>query len=65
MHSIRMTLVLFAPSVRPVIGAKNKLTAFERKVLPAVKSRNATDGAAVELFFLDLDKVLDALTYTY
>jgi hypothetical protein len=52
-------------SVRPVIDAKNKLSAFEHKVLPTVKSRNATDGAALETFFLDLDKALDVLTYTY
>jgi hypothetical protein len=52
-------------SVRPVIDAKNKLSAFEHKVLPAVKSRNATDGAALETFFFDLDKALDALTYTF
>ena len=52
-------------SVRPVIDAKNKLSAFEHKVLPAVKTKNSTDGAALETFFLDLDKALDALTYMY
>jgi hypothetical protein len=52
-------------SVRPVIDAKNKLSAFERKVLPVVKSKNTTDGAALEAFFLDLDKSLDVMTYTY
>ncbi len=52
-------------SVRLVVDAKNKLSAFERKVLPEVKTKNSTDGAALENFFLELDKDLDALTYTY
>jgi hypothetical protein len=52
-------------SVRPVVEAKNKLSAFEHQVLPAVKNRNRTDGATVEAFFFDLDKALDALTYNY
>jgi hypothetical protein len=52
-------------SVRPVIDAKKKLSAFEHKVLPVVKTRNATDGASLETFFLDLDRALDTLTYTY
>jgi len=52
-------------SVRPVVEAKNKLSAFERQVLPGVKSRNRTDGAAVEAFFFDLDHALDALTYRF
>ena len=52
-------------SVRPVVEAKNKLSAFEHQVLPGVKNRNRTDGAAVEAFFSDLDNALDALTYRY
>jgi hypothetical protein len=52
-------------SIRPVIDAKNKLSAFERKVLPGVKTRNHTDGDALEAFFVDLDRSLDALTYVY
>ena len=52
-------------SVRPVVEAKNKLSAFEHQVLPGLKNRNRTDGAAVEAFFFDLDKALDALTYSY
>jgi hypothetical protein len=52
-------------SVKPVIDAKNKLSAFERKVLPEVKAKNATDGAAIERFFVDLDNALDAMTYVY
>lgn len=52
-------------SVRPVIDAKNTLSAFERKVLPEIKAKNATDGAALETFFYDLDKALDNMTYTY
>ena len=44
---------------------RSKLSAFERQVLPGVKNSNRTDGAAVESFFFDLDKALDALTYRY
>jgi hypothetical protein len=46
-----------------VIDAKNKLTALEHKVLPDVKHKNATEGAAIETFFLHLDKALDVLTF--
>ncbi len=52
-------------SVRPVVDAKNKLEAFEKKILPQVRAKNATDGSALEAFFLDLDKALDTLTYTF
>lgn len=52
-------------SVRPVIDAKKKLSAYEHAALPAVKSKNATDGTALESFFVDLDRVLDVLTLTY
>jgi hypothetical protein len=52
-------------SVRPVIDAKNKLEAFERDVLPSVRTRNATDGAALEAFFFNLNQALDALTNTF
>jgi hypothetical protein len=52
-------------SIRPVIDAKKKLSAFERKVLPEVQARNVTDGAALETFFFDLDNALDTMTYTY
>ncbi len=52
-------------SVRPVIDAKNKLSAFERKVMPVVKTKNVTDGDALDRFFFDLDKALDAMTYVY
>jgi hypothetical protein len=52
-------------SVRLVVEAKNKLSAFERQVLPGVRNKNRTDGAAVEAFFYDLDHALDALTYRY
>jgi hypothetical protein len=52
-------------SVRPVIDAKNKVSAFEGKVLPGVRAKNATDGAALENFFFGLNKSLDAMTYTY
>jgi hypothetical protein len=52
-------------SVRLVIDAMHKLSAFEHKVLPVVKNNNSTDGAALELFFHDLDQALDALTHVY
>ncbi len=52
-------------SIRPVVDAKDKLSAFERKILPEVKTKNATDGAALETFFFDLDRSLDAMTYVY
>ena len=52
-------------SVRLVVDAKNKLSAFERQVLPGVRNKNRTDGAAVEAFFYDLDHALDALTFRY
>ena len=52
-------------SVRPVSDAKDKLSAFAGKVLPAVRAKNTTDGTILENFFFDLDKSLDAMTYTY
>ena len=52
-------------SVRPVIDAKNKLSAYERKVMPVVKTKNVTDGDALDRFFVDLDQALDAMTYVY
>ena len=52
-------------SVRPVIDAKNKLSAYERKVMPEVKTKNVTDGDALDRFFFDLDQALDAMTYVY
>jgi hypothetical protein len=52
-------------SIRPVIAAKNKLSAFERKVMPEVKAKNITDGDALDTFFFNLDNALDTLTYTY
>ena len=52
-------------SIRPVIAAKTKLSAFERKVMPEVKAKNVADGDALDTFFFNLDNALDALTYTY
>jgi hypothetical protein len=52
-------------SVRPVIDAKNKLTAFEKLALPEVRAKNAIDAADLETFISDLDKALDQLTYIY
>jgi hypothetical protein len=52
-------------SVKLVVDAKNKLSAYEDKVLPAVRAKNSTDGAALENFFVDLDSALDATTYVF
>ena len=52
-------------SVKLVVDAKNKLSAYEDKVLPAVRAKNSTDGAALENFFVDLDSALDAMTYVF
>jgi hypothetical protein len=52
-------------SVRAVIDAKKRVWAFEHIVLPVVKAKNVTDGAALENFFYDLDQALDRLTYTF
>ena len=39
------------------------LAEFEHQVLPAVRTKNSTDGAALDTFFRDTDRALDALTY--
>jgi hypothetical protein len=52
-------------SIRPVIDAKNKLSALEHKILPEVKDKNVTDGNELEKFFSGLDRSLDAMTYVY
>ena len=41
-----------------MIAARNKLSAFERTVLPAVEEQERHRGARLETFFLDLDKAL-------
>lgn len=52
-------------SIRPVIAAKNKLSAYERKILPAIKGRSVPDGDALEAFFVDLDRSLDVMNSYY
>jgi hypothetical protein len=52
-------------SVRPVIAAKSKLSAYERRILPDIKGRNVTGGDELEWFFFDIDRSLDTLTYYY
>jgi hypothetical protein len=52
-------------SIRPVIDAKNKLSAFEHKILPEVKARNVTDGNDLDRFFVDLDRSLDAMNSVF
>jgi hypothetical protein len=58
-------LILSMALAGSVIDAKKKLSEFEHKVLPAVRTKNSTDGAALDTFFRDMDRALDALTYTY
>ena len=50
-------------SVRAVIDAMHKLSAFEHRVLPVVKAKNITNGGDLEEFFHELDTALDALTH--
>ncbi len=52
-------------SVKPVVEAKNRLSALENEALPRIKSQNATDASNVEIFFSSLEKDLDAMTYVY
>jgi hypothetical protein len=52
-------------SIRPVIDTKNKLSAFERKILPDVKAQNVTDGENLERFFGDLNWSLDAMNSVF
>ena len=52
-------------SVRPVIDAKKKLSAYERKVLPEVKGQERHRRRRPGAVLLDLDRALDAMTYVY
>jgi hypothetical protein len=52
-------------SIKPVIDAKKKLTAFAEKALPQVKIKNAADADALEAFFSQLGKTLDTMALYY
>lgn len=50
---------------RRVIDARNKLTAFAGKALPALKARNAADADALERFIVELQKTLATMAVNY
>jgi hypothetical protein len=52
-------------STRRVADARNKLTAFARQTLPALKARNAADADALERFIVELKKTLATLALNY
>jgi hypothetical protein len=52
-------------TVRRVADARNKLTAYARQVLPAVKARNPADAAGLERFIVELQKTLATLAVNY
>jgi hypothetical protein len=52
-------------SIRPVIDAKTRLSAYERKILPGIKGRNVNDGDNLERFFVDLNRSLDAMNAVF
>ena len=52
-------------SIRPVIAAKQKLSTYERKILPGIKGRSVTEGDDLERFFVELDRSLDAMNSVY
>jgi hypothetical protein len=52
-------------SIRPVIHAKEKLSAYERQILPGIKGRSVPDGDYLERFFVDLDRSLDAMNSVF
>jgi hypothetical protein len=52
-------------TVRQVVDAKAKLTAFARATLPKVKARNADDASALETFLVELEKTLQTFADRY
>jgi hypothetical protein len=52
-------------SVRQVVDAKNKLTAFTRRALPIVGARNAADSGGLEIFIVELGKTLQTMAVNY
>jgi hypothetical protein len=52
-------------TVRQVVDAKNKLTAFTRRALPIVMARNAADSNGLETFIVELGKTLQTMAVNY
>jgi hypothetical protein len=52
-------------SIRPVIAAKEKLSTYERKILPAIKDRSVSEGDDLDRFFVELDRALEAMNSVY
>ena len=52
-------------SVRQVVDAKAKLTAFAREALPKVKARSAADARGLESFVVELEKTLQTMADRY
>lgn len=52
-------------TIRHVVDARNKLTAFAGKALPALKARNPADANALERFIVELEKTLATLALNY
>ena len=52
-------------SIRPVIAAKRKLSAYERAILPAINGRSVADGDNLERFFVDLNRSIDGMNSVF
>ena len=52
-------------SIRPVVDAKKKLTAFAEEALPLVRVKNVADADALEAFFSQVGKALDTMALYY
>ncbi len=52
-------------SIRPVIAAKEKLSAYERSILPGIKANSTPDGDSLERFFVDLARSLDRMNAAF
>ncbi len=52
-------------SIRPVIAAKEKLSLYERSILPGIKGQSVPNGDYLERFFVDLDRSLDAMNAVF
>jgi len=52
-------------SVRDVVEAKKRLTAFAREALPIVSARNRADSDALERFIVELEKTLQTMAASY
>ncbi len=52
-------------SVRQVVDAKAKLTAFTREALPKLKTRSAADARGLESFVVELEKTLQTMADRY